>query len=45
MVLLGTIAQQTGRRLQFDAKQRKFVNDPEATALLSKDYPDGWILS
>lgn len=45
MVLLGTVAQQTGRRLEFDAKKRKFVNDKDATDLLSKQYPEGWILS
>ena len=44
MVLLGTVAQQTGRRLEFDAGKQKFVNDPEANKLMTKDYPDGWIL-
>ncbi len=44
-VLLGTIAQQVGRKLKFDGKKGQFINDPEANKLLRKDYPDGWILS
>lgn len=44
-ILLGTIAQQTQRDLTFDGKAGKFINDDEANKLLTKDYPDGWILS
>jgi predicted dehydrogenase len=43
-VLLGTIAQRLGRKLDFDGKAGKFMDDPEANAMLSKSYPDGWIL-
>ena len=43
-VLLGTIAQLTGRKLDFDGKAGKFKDDPEANAMLRKDYPEGWIL-
>lgn len=44
-VLLGTIAQQTGRKMTFDGKKGKFINDPEGNKLIKKDYPDGWILT
>jgi len=44
-VLLGVIAQRTGRKLHFDGKAGKFINDDAANMLISKDYPNGWILS
>lgn len=43
-VLLGVIAQRTGRHLDFDGKAGRFHNDDEANKLIAKDYPDGWIL-
>ncbi|MCG8527877.1 MAG: Gfo/Idh/MocA family oxidoreductase [Opitutales bacterium] len=43
-VLLGTIAQRTGRKLDFDGAAGKFIDDEEANNLLKKDYPNGWIL-
>lgn len=44
-VLLGAAAILAGRELRFDATTRRFVDDPEADALLTKSYRDGWILS
>lgn len=44
-VLLGVIAQRTGRRLQFDGAAGKFNGDDDANKLIAKDYPKGWILS
>ncbi len=44
MVLLGTIAQRTGRKLDFNGTKRAFVADEEANSMLKKSYPDGWIL-
>ncbi len=44
-ILLGVIAQRTGRKLKFDGKAGKFIDDDEANKLLSKEYPEGWILS
>ena len=44
-VLLGVIAQRTGRKLKFDGAAGKFIGDDEANKLIAKDYPQGWILS
>jgi hypothetical protein len=44
-ILLGSIAEQTGRTMRFNGKAGKFVDDPDANKLLSKQYPAGWILS
>lgn len=44
MVLMGTIAQRIHNRLRFDPKKGEFRNHDEANRLLSKEYPDGWIL-
>lgn len=44
-VLLGCVAQQTGREMRFDGKAGKFIDDEEANKLLRKDYPAGWIVS
>lgn len=35
---LGNIAYRLGRRLDFDPKQDRFVSDPEADAMLSREY-------
>jgi predicted dehydrogenase len=43
-VLLGCIAQRTGRQLAFDGQSGQFVNDDQANRMLTKDYPKGWIL-
>ncbi|MCC9657056.1 Gfo/Idh/MocA family protein [Rhodopirellula halodulae] len=41
-VLLGTVAHQCGRELKFNASDMVCVGDDAATALLSKDYREGW---
>jgi predicted dehydrogenase len=38
---LGNIATRLGRTLHFDAKAERFIDDPEANALVSRDYRDG----
>ena len=42
IVLLGVIAQRTGRPLEYDFKAMKFTNDPEANALLKREPRKGW---
>ncbi len=44
MVQLGNIALRAQAKLDFDASQMKFTNHADANALLSKAYPDGWII-
>jgi len=44
-ILLGVIAQRTGRKLRFDGVAGRFIDDDDANKLISKHYPDGWILS
>jgi predicted dehydrogenase len=41
-VLLGTVAHRAGRPLRWDGGSAKVVDDPEADALLRKEYRDGW---
>ena len=42
MVLLGCIAQRVGGRLEYDPEDQRFTNSAEATALITKQYRDGW---
>jgi predicted dehydrogenase len=44
VALLGTIAQRTGKSLEWDPKRMRFSNDPEASALLNPPYRKGWKL-
>jgi hypothetical protein len=44
LVLLGCVALRTGRKLEWDSKQFKVTNDPEANALITKSYRKGWEL-
>jgi predicted dehydrogenase len=44
LVLLGCVALRTGRKLEWDSKQFKVTNDPEANALITKPYRKGWEL-
>ena len=39
---LGAIAIRTGRKLHWDAQSMSVRNDPEANAMLSKEYRAGW---
>ena len=42
LVHLGEIAYRTGRVLNFDPEREKFVDDPEADELLTKQYREPW---
>jgi predicted dehydrogenase len=42
---LGNIAYRLGRRLDWDVKAEKFVNDPEADRMLSRPYRAPWTLA
>ena len=44
MMLIGNIAYRTGRKLIFDGKSEKFVNDKEADAYLTREYRKPWNL-
>ena len=35
---LGLISMLVGRKLHWDVKQEKILNDPEATALMTREY-------
>jgi hypothetical protein len=39
---LGNISYRVGRALTFDGKTEKFVNDPEADKLLTREYRKGF---
>ena len=41
---LGNISYRTGRKLQFDPKTEKFVNDPEADKLLTREYRKPYLM-
>ena len=41
-VLLGTIAQKVGGRIEYDAEKQKITNNPTADALITKEYRKGW---
>ena len=41
-VLLGCIAQKVGGRLEYDPEMMEFADRPDATALVSKPYREGW---
>jgi predicted dehydrogenase len=43
-ILLGTIAVRVDRKLRWDAANARFVDAPEADALLSREYREGWKL-
>jgi hypothetical protein len=43
-VLLGTIAVRVDRKLRWDAANARFLDAPEADALLSREYREGWKL-
>lgn len=45
MALLGNLAMRARRRIEYDAKSMRITNVPSANKYLSKEYPDGWILS
>jgi len=41
-VLLGTIAQKVGVRIEYDAENQKIINNNAANELLTKSYRQGW---
>lgn len=41
---LGNIAYRTGRQLEFDPKKEKFVNDPKADKLLTREYRKPYVM-
>jgi predicted dehydrogenase len=43
-VLLGTVAYRSGRRIEWDAKNLKITNAPEAQQFVHKEYRKGWTL-
>ncbi len=43
-VLLGNLAVQTGKAVELDPSTMKIVNNPEASALISQPYHNGWTL-
>ncbi len=40
--LLGNVAHRAGKKLEWDAEKFQATNSPEANALLTKEYRDGW---
>jgi len=44
VVLLGNIALRTGKKVQWDAKEMKVANIPEANKYIQRQYRQGWIL-
>ncbi|APZ95225.1 Gfo/Idh/MocA family protein [Fuerstiella marisgermanici] len=43
-VLLGNVAYRTGKSLEWDAKNLKATNCPEADAYITKEYRSGWVV-
>ena len=41
-VLLGNVAYRAGKRLEWDAKEMKATNCPEADKFINKQYRHGW---
>jgi hypothetical protein len=41
---LANISYRAGRSLKFNGAQEKFVNDPAADALLTRDYRAGYVV-
>jgi predicted dehydrogenase len=44
-MLLGLVAYRVGKKIEYDGKTGQVANCPEATALLSRKYRDGWVLN
>ena len=43
-VLLGNLAVQTGKAVEFDPETLEIKNNPEAQALIAQPYHNGWTL-
>lgn len=44
-LLVGAIAYDVGKKLDYDAKNMQFTNSPEANRLIKKEYRKGWELN
>lgn len=44
-LLLGSVAFDVGKKLDYNPKKMEFTNSTEATHLLSKEYRKGWVLN
>ena len=44
-MLLGLVAYRIGKKIEYDGATGKVTNCPEANALLSRKYRDGWTLN
>ena len=45
MMLLGLVAYRVGKKLEYDGATGQVKNSPEANALLSRKYRQGWTLN
>jgi len=45
MMLLGLVAYRAGKKLEYDGAAGRVTNSPEANALLSRKYREGWTLN
>jgi hypothetical protein len=45
MLMLGLVAHQAGKKLEYDAEAGRVTNDDEANEWLGKPYRDGWVLN
>jgi hypothetical protein len=44
-MLLGLVAYRAGKKIEYDGAAGRVTNAPEANALLSKPYREGWTLN
>ena len=44
-MILGLVAYRVGQRIEYDGAAGRVTNSPEANALLSRKYRDGWTLN
>jgi len=44
-MLLGLVAYRVGKKLDYDGAAGRVTNSPEANALLSRQYREGWTLN
>ena len=45
MMLLGLVAYRVGKKISYDGAAGRVTDNPEANALLSRKYRDGWKLN
>ena len=45
MMLLGLVAYRVGKKINYDGAAGKVLDNPEANALLSRTYREGWTLN